>query len=205
MNLKTIINKYFLKPKIKIKGTGNNIDINKNAYLRKVRINIYGNNNTVIIADEAYLHNTKIDIGFSNCPINDCKVFIGQKTSANGLYICLGESNSEVLIGDGCMISFDVELSTTDTHSITDLEGNLLNRGHFIHIGSRVWICKNTTFLKDTEVKDDCVIAQNSIVTKCFDTTNCVIAGNPAKVVKEGIKWSETRPERYGIDEISDN
>lgn len=198
MGFKQFINKYILKPKIKTIGSENNVDISKSAYLRKVRINIYGNNNTVIISDGVYLHNTKIDIGFSDCPINGCKVFIGQKTTSNGLYICLGESNSELLIGDGCMISFDVELSTTDTHSITDLEGNLLNRGHFIHIGSRVWICKNTTFLKDTEVKDDCVIAQNSIVTKCFETSNCVIAGNPAKVVKEGIKWSKTRPEKVG-------
>ncbi len=198
MILKKFLSKYILKPIIKNKGKNNNIDISKSAYLRKVRINIYGNNNSVIVSDGVYLHNTRIDIGFSDCPINGCKVVIGKETTSNGLYICLGESDSEVIIGENCMISFDVEISCTDTHSITDLEGNLLNKGHFIRIGSRVWICKNTTILKDTEIKDDCVIAQNSIVTKCFETPNCVIAGNPAKIVKEGIKWSKLRPEKAG-------
>ena len=199
MNLKRFFNQYIIKPKINNKGENNEIKISESAYLRKVRINIFGNNNSVTISDGVYFHNSRIDIGFSDCPINNCRVFIGQKTSANGLYICLGESESEVSIGEGCMISFDVEMSCTDTHSITDLNGNLLNKGKFIRIGSRVWICKNTTILKNTEVKDDCVIAQNSIVTKCFDTPNCVIAGNPAKVVKESIKWSALRPEKAGL------
>ncbi len=192
---KRFINKYFLKPKIRIKGENNNLVICKSAYLRKVRFNINGNNNEIIISDGVYLHNTKIDIGFPDCPINNCRVSIGQKTTANGLYICLGESKSEILIGENCMISFEVEMSCTDTHSITDLEGNLLNKGHFIRIGSRVWVCKKTTFLKDTEVKDDCVVAQNSVVTSCFDKTNCVIAGYPARIVKEEILWSSKRPE----------
>lgn len=193
--IKKFLKKFLLKPKIKVCGENNDISVSKSAYLRKVRININGNNNKVLISDGVYLHNTKIEIGLADCPINNCLVSIGQKTSANGLYICLGESDSEVCIGDNCMISFEVELSCTDTHSITDLEGNLINKGHFIRIGSRVWLCKRTTFLKDTEVKDDCVVAQNSVVTKCFDKPNCIIAGYPAKVVKEGVKWSSKRPE----------
>lgn len=192
---KRFINKYFLKPKIRIKGENNNLVIGKSAYLRKVRFNINGNNNEIIISDGVYLHNTKIDIGFPDCPINNCRVLIGQKTTANGLYICLGESKSEVLIGENCMISFEVEMSCTDTHSITDLEGNLINKGHFIRLGSRVWVCKKVTFLKDTEVKDDSVVAQNSVVTKCFDKPNCVIGGYPANILKEGVLWSSVRPE----------
>ena len=200
--IKKIINK-FLKPKIKVKGDNNDISISKSAYLRKVRIRIFGNNNKIVIADGVYLHNTKIDIGFSDSPINNALVTIGQKTTVNGLYICLGESDSEVSIGENCMISFDVEMSCTDTHSITDLDGKLLNKGHFIRLGSRVWACKKSVFLKDTEVKDDCVVAQNSVVTKCFDQTNCVIAGYPAKVVKEGILWSQKRPEIASREELN--
>ncbi|MBR6163319.1 hypothetical protein IKQ26_05490 [bacterium] len=194
---KKFINKFLLKPKIKIRGEGNSVSVPKSAYTRKFRVKIFGNNNKVIISDNAHLHNTKIDIGFPECPINNCTVSIGQKTTANGLYICLGESASEVIVGDNCMISFEVEMSCTDTHSITDLQGNLLNKGHFIHIGSRVWVCKRTTFLKDIAVKDDCVVAQNSVVTSCFDKTNCVIAGYPARIVKEGILWSSKRPENW--------
>lgn len=193
--LKNFINKYILKPKIKIAGSGNTVSVSSSAYLRKVRFNVFGNNNSVVIDDNVYLHNTKINIGFPDCPINNCKVYIGKCTSANALYIQLGESNSEVKIGDNTMISFNVEVSCTDTHAILDYEGNLLNAGKFIEIGSNVWICKNTVILKNTKVPDGCIVAQNSTVTKCFETQNCVLAGNPAKVVKENIKWSNKRPE----------
>ena len=95
------------------------------------------------------------------------------------------------------MFSFDVEIACTDTHAITDLEGNLINIGKRIEIGSHVWICKEVKILKNTKIPNNCIVAQNSIVTKKFDKENCVIAGNPAKVVKENINWSRTRPEKF--------
>ena len=37
----------------------------------------------------------------------------------------------------------------------------------------------------------------NSIVTKSFNEENCVIAGNPAKIVKRNIEWSSCKPSEY--------
>ena len=197
MSLKTFINKYFLKPKIKNKGNNNKIQIAKSAYLRKVGFEVFGDNNEIIIEDFVYLHNCTITIGFPECHINDCKVHIKKSASCNSLVIQLGESDSKVTIGENCMISFNVEISCTDTHSILDLNNNLINRGEKVEIGNNVWVCKNVTILKNTKISDNSIVAQGSIVTKKFEQQNVVLAGNPAKIVKEGINWNRQRPENY--------
>ena len=194
---KVLFNKYFLKPKIRDFGKNNSVEIDKNAYLRKTSINIYGSNNKIIIDEWTYIHDSVITIGFPECPINNCLVKIGKLTTANSMDIMLGESSSEVLIGENCMISFNVEITCTDTHSILDSDGNLLNKGKSVDIGNNVWLCKNITILKNTKISDNSIVAQGSIVTKKFEQQNVVIAGNPAKIVKEGIKWDRKRPEEY--------
>ncbi len=176
-------------------GENNTIKILPSVYTRKVKIKIFGNNNTVEISDNSYLHNVHIRIGFPDCPIDNCLVKIGADTSFNSTEIQLGESESSVIIGDNCMFSFNIEITCTDTHSVLDLEGNLLNRGENITIGNHVWVGKEAKILKNTSISDNCIVAQNSIVTKKFDTKNAVIAGNPAKIVKENINWVKTRPQ----------
>lgn len=178
-----------------IKGCENKLNIAKSAYLRKSKIKIYGNNNLVEIDENCYLHNFYLRIGFPDTPINDCVVKIGSSTTFNSCDIQLGESSSSLLIGNDCMFSFDVEIACTDTHAITDLDGNLLNLGKSIEIGTHVWVCKEVKILKNTKIPNNCIVAQNSIVTKKFDKENCVIAGNPAKVVKEKINWHRKRTE----------
>ena len=182
---------------IKEKGGKNNINISPKAYLRKVRIKIYGQNNTLIIEDNAYLHNVYIRVGFPDCHINNCIIKIGNNTSFNSADIQLGESESSLIIGNDCMFSFNVEITCTDTHSIFDNENNLLNTGKEIIIGSHVWVCKNTLILKNTKIPDNCIVAQGAAVTKKFEIPNAVIAGNPARIVKQNINWSRIRPEKF--------
>ena len=77
------------------------------------------------------------------------------------------------------------------------LENNLINRGESIIIGNKVWVGKNTTFMKNTQVGNNCIVAQNSTVTKKFNQDNCIMGGVPAKIIKENIKWDKARPEKY--------
>ena len=196
MNLKLLLSKYF-EPKVKDYGCNNNVFVSKKAYLRKAKFNIYGNNNKIAVEDYAYLHNITITIGFPDCPIDNCLIYIGKQTSCNSLTMQMGESDSEIKIGENCMISFNVEISCTDTHCITDMNDNLTNVGKKIEIGSNVWICKNVTILKNSKIPSNSIVAQGSIVTKKFDKENVAIAGNPATIVKEGIKWNRKRPQQF--------
>lgn len=195
--IKKIINKVFYIPRIVKKGKNNIVNIDKTSNLRRLSIEIYGDNNTIIIGNNTYLHNSKIRIGFKNCPVNNCTVKIGENTGFNSVLVQLGESSSVVDVGSDCMFSYGIELNCTDHHAIFNEKDELINVGKYITIGSHVWVCKNVTVMKNTNIPNGCILAEGCIVTKNVDKENCVIAGNPAKIVKENIRWDSERPQNY--------
>lgn len=92
---------------------------------------------------------------------------------------------NEITIGSGCMISWDVVIMDRDYHKL-DSEEELTRP---VHIGERVWIGCRATILKGVSIGDGAVVAAGSVVTK--DVPNgCLVAGNPARIVKEGVSWT---------------
>jgi len=54
-----------------------------------------------------------------------------------------------------------------------------------IVIGRNVWIGNNAIILKGTEIGDNSVIGAGAVVTGGKLPSNVVIAGNPARILKE--------------------
>lgn len=50
-------------------------------------------------------------------------------------------------------------------------------------IGDNVYVGANSILIGDITIGDNCIIGAGSVVTKSFEA-NCVIAGNPAKLIK---------------------
>lgn len=110
----------------------------------------------------------------------------------------LYENNSTVHIGEGCMFSFGIEIWASDSHSIINAHSKkLLNWGKEIFIGDRVWIGMRAIVLKNSYISADCVVGAGAVVAGQFKKSHCILAGNPARVVKEGISWDSLRPVQY--------
>lgn len=92
-----------------------------------------------------------------------------------------------ITIGDECAISWGCEFLDEDFHDITYSGKN--EKVASIEIGRHVWVGSNVTVLKGVVISDGCVIASGSVVSSVFEKKNCLIAGNPAKVIKENITW----------------
>lgn len=191
------LRKIFNKPLLKFKGKNNCLVKGENVSFLRTTIKVWGNNNKIIFEDGISIKNARILVGFSDSPVQNCLIKIGKNSGLNSLFLQIGENNSSIIIGKNCMCSYNVEINCTDTHSIFDENNNLINIGRSITVGDNVWLCKDVRLMKNTNIPDGCIVAQGSIVTKKFEKENCVIAGNPAKIVKEGIHWATTRPNDF--------
>lgn len=180
--------------RIKNNGTGNNIEL-FNVPHPELEIEIWGNNNTVIIESSDWVK-TKIEIGLPDCPVENCTVKIGKYTRINGANIALFEDDSSVIIRDNCLLSWGITIWCSDSHSILNNKGQVVNIGKKIEICEHVWIGMGVTILKNTVIPKNCVIGAYAVVTKSYDESNCVIAGNPSRVIKRDIFWDVRRPKQ---------
>lgn len=61
-------------------------------------------------------------------------------------------------------------------------ERKLFSKGEIV-IGERCWLCENAVILPGVHIGKEVVVAANAVVTKNVPD-RCVVAGNPAKIVK---------------------
>ncbi|MBQ6244275.1 MAG: Coenzyme F420 hydrogenase/dehydrogenase, beta subunit C-terminal domain [Bacteroidales bacterium] len=90
-----------------------------------------------------------------------------------------------VEIGKEATIGRDVVIRSYDGHTICQPG---YRKSAPIHIGEHVWIGQGATILKGVTIGDGAVVASGAIVTKDVPA-NSLVAGVPAKVIKEGISW----------------
>lgn len=88
-------------------------------------------------------------------------------------------------IGSGCVIGRDVVIRSFDGHTVEQYGYQISEP---IKIGEHVWIGQGATVLKGVTIGDGAIIAANATVTKDVPA-NCIVAGCPAKVVKENVNW----------------
>ena len=92
---------------------------------------------------------------------------------------------NKIIIGINVAISHDVTIMDSDAHNI-DFDGYEMTKP--IIIGNNVWIGSRSIVLKGVNIGDGAIVAAGSVVTKDVPA-NCIVAGVPARVIKENVKW----------------
>ena len=170
-------------------GGDNSILIEAGAYLRNCMININGNSNKLHIHTGTDIHDMVLTFEDDG---NIIEIGSGTTVERN-VEICACEGK-RVSIGEHCMISHDISIRTTDSHSIVNMNGARVNEAKDVIIGNRVWIGCQTLILKGVSVPDGCIIGARSLVTGGLRAQqNTIIAGHPAKVVKTDVSWTRKR------------
>lgn len=113
------------------------------------------------------------------------KIEIGNRVGMSGSTIYARES---IVIGDDSLIGANCKILDNDFHPIDPQErrrGSLEKlKTKPVVIGKNVFIGCNSIILKGTVLGDNCVVGAGSVVSGQFES-GCVIAGNPARVVKK--------------------
>lgn len=83
-----------------------------------------------------------------------------------------------VHIGENTSIAFEVRIMTHDR-----------TRGLYVHtrVGRNCFIGGRSMILPGVEIGDNCVVGAGSVVTKSVPP-RCVVAGNPARILRENIE-----------------
>lgn len=110
------------------------------------------------------------NIEFSTDDLNNFQTF--------GTYF---QAIGKITIGKGTWIAPNVGLITAN-HNLYDLDKH--DEAKPIIIGKQCWIGMNSILLPGVTLGDNTIVGAGSIVTKSFPDGHCVIAGNPAKVIK---------------------
>ena len=153
---------------IKISGDNNTIIIQSNyiAKIKSLRIRAVGSNNHIEIGHNLTMTDG-VDIDFAHL------------------------DNMNLEIGNDCLFGQNIKFMLGDHHHIYSTQNrkkiNISKYG--IYVGNQVWLARNVTLLKDSKISDNSVVAYGSLVTKKFEQSNVLIAGIPARIVKENINW----------------
>lgn len=168
-----------------IMGEGSNINIDGSLRLNDNSI-INNGRSTILRVDK----NGQIVID-GNASIfygGDVIVFENGKLTIGNSFInsdCKIRCHKSIEIGDDCAISHDLTIMDSDAHA---LNGEV-HSGDVV-IGNHVWIGTHVTILNSVTVGDGAVIAAGSVVTKNVEPCS-LVAGVPAKVIKNNIEWSK--------------
>lgn len=111
---------------------------------------------------------------------NDAELEIGNNTYLNGGSI---DCSRGITIGDDCAIADGVRIMDNSWHEVDSF-----NKRKEIRIGNKVWIATNAMILPGVTIGDGAIIAAGAVVTKDVPS-KCMVAGVPAKVIKENVEW----------------
>ena len=117
------------------------------------------------------------------------RVVKGGKLILNGGFI---NENVQITAGDvveieeGATVGRDVVIRSFDGHSICE-DGYKVSEP--IKVGKHVWIGQGAIILKGVTIGEGAIVASGAIVTKDIPA-GCLVAGVPARVIKENIIWN---------------
>ena len=152
---------------------------------QNVQVVFRGGNSVVFIGNNARV-NGKIEIATNGV------CYIGDDSTFNGVAFRIFEGKN-IIVGNDCMFSWSIWLSTCDHHLIFDFSHQRANFSKSIYIGDHIWCGQEAAILKGTFIPSGSILGAKSVINGIKDS-NTIYAGNPAQCVKQHRFWSREDP-----------
>jgi len=209
---------YWKKSNIHLKGGNNTVKLGKNIFMRNTKIKLYGNSSLELddgiymdgctfMIENSHVHisrnaemmkvgiyaydKSKLYIGPNSTLTGEFDLKEGAEVSAQKLWCTwpplVAAKGGKITIGD-CGLA-DTVIYNTDYHPIYDYNGNRINPDKDVVIEDNVWVGRKTTILKGVTVGNGSILGFGCIVNKDVPP-HSIVAGQPAKVVKENVVWA---------------
>lgn len=160
----------------------NHVVIGERFAMGRLRIEIGGSDNRLVIGDDVRWGGRIILNGRRGA------VTIGDRCHAVDVY--LTNRGARTAIGPDCLFSHGIEVRSADMHPIHDIAtGGRINPPADVTIGAHCWIGARAFIGKGAAIPDETIVGACAVVTSAFGEGNIAIAGNPARVVRTGVRW----------------
>lgn len=145
---------------ITMKGSNNLIKIGRYVKTDSLHI-LCGTNGRCLIGD--------------NCSIRGAKFYISQAT---------------LQLGENCLLSTGIRIRTHDAHHIFDkITCKRINFAQDVVVGNKVWLGCDAVLLSGAHIGTGSIVGERAVTSSCFKE-NVIIAGCPARIVRENVCWS---------------
>ena len=112
----------------------------------------------------------------------DAQISIGKNCRLNGVLL---QARKKITVGKNCLLASTLVMDT-DFHHVDPPKRfetkNIPTKS--VTIGNNVWLAGQSVVLKGVNIGDNSVVAMRAVVSADVEQ-NTVVAGNPARVVKE--------------------
>ena len=176
---------------LNLSGDNNVIEIGDARVPSTLSLYINGDNNWVVIGDFYQIKGLNITCG-NHVKAHRTALRIGRQISIEpGCSFLLYNSGNSLTIGDDCLFSNGITIRCGESpHLIFDSQtGEYLDVSAGVVIGDHVWIGERVYINKRAAIPAGCIVAACGVVTKKCEEENCVIGGNPARIVKKNVHW----------------
>ncbi len=171
------------KSLIRIKGSNNSVHLGKGWYPR-LSLEVLSNNCSLFIGDNASLPGSRIVLSAGD----GAELCIGEQSSCQSMTIQIYESK-KVVLGERCMLSSNIIITTSDAHSVLDSTGKRINPAADVVIGDHVWLGNGVHILKGSEIPSWSIVGAKSLVRSKFSEEGSLLVGSPAVAKKTGLRW----------------
>jgi len=151
--------------------------------------NLSGDKNKIKIGCNTHVRGELLVLPYSEGLVVGSNCYIGERSVIRAY--------KKILIGDNVLIAHNVTIIDSDSHEINYLERaegfrDIFISGHVerhkikseqITIRDNAWLSYNVSVLKGVEIGEGAIVGAGAVVTKDVPPFT-VVAGNPAKVIK---------------------
>lgn len=206
--LRAVFYRYWKRTSIKHQGSDHTV-LFADSLLDHCEIELQGKNNRLEIGPRARLWDVKIHLVGENlhCKIGaNCRLAGGQyQLEDRGSRLEIGEnctiftpmiSSMEgglIKFGDDCLVAYGSDIRNSDAHAILDATSRQrINPAANVILSDHVWIGNGVQILKGVTIGPRAIVAARSVVTKDIPA-NTLVAGSPARTIRENVDWDHRR------------
>lgn len=165
-------------------------EISENVYRNMEDINIKfagSGNNRIIFKNLNFIQGCKGNFRIE--ALDHSTIEIGRLYFVN-YGVLIHAANALIKIDDDCMLANGVRIRAMNYHSIYEYDGTRL-KNKDLYIGKHVWLGYDSTIYAGANIGNGSIVESSSVVADTVPN-NCIVAGNPVRIIRENVFWQFT-------------